>query len=156
MNIREMRLSDIPGLCEIDSRLFKDSWHENFFEDEIKKAYASCFTAEENGIICGYAVVWCIYETAELIRIAVDGEYQKCGIGGSLLEKLLETAENAGCEKMLLEVRETNGTAQRLYKRYGFGQISVRKKYYEGAENALIFEKELMKPSDDGENGTIH
>ncbi len=141
MNIRKMTTEDIPYLCRIDEEAFKDPWSYRFFEDEIKKDYAYCCVLENDGVPCGYAVIWCIYETAELIRIAVDKKYHGQGMGGMLTEHILANA--AGCQKMMLEVRVSNTAAQALYKKYGFKEIAVRKKYYEGTEDALILEREL-------------
>ena len=40
---------------------------------------------------------------------------------------------------MTLEVRESNVSAQQLYKKYGFTNVSTRKAYYrDNNENALV------------------
>ena len=48
-----------------------------------------------------------------------------------------------GVSKILLEVRSSNERAKALYKRAGFNEISKRKNYYDGIEDALIFLKEI-------------
>lgn len=143
MNIRNMKSEDIPYLCAIDNGAFKDPWSTAFFEDEIKKDYAYCCVLENEQGLCGYAVIWNIYETSELIRIAVDTKYQKQGYGSILMDNVINTAEKANCEKMMLEVRASNISAQALYRKYGFTQIAVRKKYYNGVEDAVIMEREI-------------
>ena len=40
---------------------------------------------------------------------------------------------------MMLEVRKSNIPAQKLYKKFGFNEISIRKGYYNG-EDAVIME----------------
>ena len=46
-------------------------------------------------------------------------------------------------KKIILEVRESNTVAQRLYKKYGFKQISKRKKYYVD-EDAKVYQREKI------------
>ena len=39
---------------------------------------------------------------------------------------------------MTLEVRHTNMSAQKLYERFGFVPVGVRKKYYENRDDAIV------------------
>jgi len=43
----------------------------------------------------------------------------------------------------VLEVRQSNVPAIRLYEHFGFVEYFVRKGYYEGKEDALLMEKAL-------------
>ena len=115
MNIREMTAVDIPSAREIDINSFSHPWSEQFFVDELKKDYSRYFVMETDGEILGYVGIWCIYETAELIRIATAPKHLRKGI------------------------RASNIGARKLYKKYGFNEISVRKGYYNG-EDAIIME----------------
>ncbi len=135
--------SDAAGAAAADSAAFLKAWRARDFEDELKKDYASYFVYEHDGVISGYAGIWCIYETAELIRIAVAPPARRAGIAGMLMEHILKCARERGCERMTLEVRKSNFAARSLYKKYGFTEISVRKGYYEG-EDAVIMEKDLV------------
>ena len=44
---------------------------------------------------------------------------------------------------MFLEVRSSNTPAINLYKKAGFTNLSVRKKYYDDGEDAVVMAKEL-------------
>lgn len=139
MTVREMTMDDIPGAVKVDSDAFSDPWGDTAFLEELTKDYSYYFVCEYNGEIAGYAGIWCIYETAELIRIGVSKKFRRLGIGNKLMEQILATSKSHGCERMMLEVRESNIAAQALYKKFGFCGISQRKGYYKG-ENALIME----------------
>lgn len=141
MEIRELKSEDIPYILKLDTASFPDPWSISSFEEELKKDYSYYITAVENGYICGYAGIWCIYETAELIRIAVLPEFRKHGIGGTLVERVLQLAKDKDCERMMLEVRAGNTAAQALYAKYSFKNISVRRGYY-GDEDAVIMERD--------------
>lgn len=139
MNIREMTAADIPSAREIDINSFSYPWSEQFFVDELKKDYSRYFVMETDGEILGYVGIWCIYETAELIRIATAPKHLRKGVGSSLMKKIFECSAECGCERMMLEVRASNIGARKLYEKYGFNEISVRKGYYNG-EDAIIME----------------
>lgn len=139
MTVREMTKDDIPAAVMVDSNAFSDPWGDTAFSEELTKDYSDYFVCEYEGEIAGYAGIWCIYETAELIRIGVSEKFRRLGIGNMLMEQILAASKSRGCERMMLEVREGNIAAQALYKKFGFCQISQRKGYYKG-ENALIME----------------
>lgn len=139
MLIREMKEADIPSVMLIDESAFGKPWSEKSFREEIEKDYSHYIVAEKDGAPVGYAGIWCIYETAELIRIATAADFLRCGIADMMMNVLFELAEGAECERMMLEVRESNFGAKKLYLKHGFSEISVRKGYYDG-ENAIIME----------------
>lgn len=139
MNIRKMVLEDIPEVLVADEKSFTKPWNEGMFTDEIKKEYADYYVAEADGEIIGYGGIWSIYETAELMRIAVIPEFRGRGIAKEIMEAMTECAKDRGCERMMLEVRKSNVSAQELYKKFGFCEISIRKGYYDG-EDAVIME----------------
>jgi ribosomal-protein-alanine N-acetyltransferase len=139
INIRQATKDDIDKLIALDELSFTKSWSFQMFSDEIKKDYAYFYLAEIDNIPVGYAIIWCIYETAELIRIATHPDYRKKGIGNSLIKKALEKAIEQKCETMMLEVNCNNTAAQALYLKNNFRQISIRKGYYDG-EDAVIMQ----------------
>lgn len=142
MIVREMTYNDIASVADVDRAAFSDAWKDDSFADELKKDYSHYFVAETDGEIMSYAGIWCIYETAELIRIATSPNHQKKGVAKELMQAILECAKNCGCERMMLEVRKSNIPAQKLYKKFGFNEISIRKGYYNG-EDAVIMEAKL-------------
>lgn len=137
-----MTLQDIPAALRIDRAAFAKSWSEKDFADELAKNYARYILLEANGEAVGYAGIWCIYETAELIRIAVHPSAQRKGFADALMREIPSLAAQSGCEHMLLEVRSSNAPAQSLYTKSGFHQIDLRRGYYDG-EDAVIMEKKL-------------
>ena len=139
IKIRPATIDDVQKLIEVDSTAFEKSWNFQMFSDELKKDYSFYFIAEINNIPVGFAGIWCIYETAELIRIATHSDYRKTGVGNSLIKTVLKKATEQSCESMLLEVRSSNKAAQALYLKNNFSQINIRKGYYDG-EDAVIMQ----------------
>ena len=138
--IREMTAADIEAVCETEKTAFRDPWDSATVAGELSKDYARYLIADNGGRVEGYAGLWCLYETAELVRIAT--REKRRGTGGALMEAVLDTAREAGCERIMLEVRADNAPARELYKKYGFREMSVRRGYYGGVD-AVIMEKTL-------------
>ena len=67
------------------------------------------------------------FEILDIIYIVVDPLYRKKGIASSLIEYIIN---NENYEKIMLEVRCDNSNAIKLYKKYNFKIINIRKKYY--------------------------
>lgn len=144
MRIREMTAEDIPFVSGLDCSVFRTGWTYEQYRGELEKEFAYYYIAEDEGIPVGFAGVWCIYETAEVSRIAVRQDMRKRGIGGALLSMLIEKAKRSGCERVMLEVRDGNDSAQRLYSRSGFKETALRKNYYTDGD-AVIMTLELNR-----------
>lgn len=140
MIIRKMAAADISDVLAVDAAAFSKPWSADMFSDEINKDYSDYFVAAENDEIIGYGGIWSIYETAELMRIAVLPENRGRGIAKAILGEMTARAKSRGCERMMLEVRQSNVSARGLYKSFGFNEISIRKGYYDG-EDAVIMER---------------
>ena len=72
-------------------------------------------------------------DETEIIDIAVDPTARGYGLATALIEHL-----KGQTLSVFLEVNEHNTPALTLYKKMGFKQISVRKKYYDNKDDALI------------------
>jgi ribosomal-protein-alanine acetyltransferase len=81
--------------------------------------------------LIGYAGLLAGVGEAEVLTIAVDPAREGRGLGAVLLTELMREAARRGCDDVVLEVRVDNDRAQRLYRRFGFAGIGVRKGYYQ-------------------------
>ena len=78
-------------------------------------------------------------EDAHITEIAVRENHRGRGIGELLLIGALRAAVEYGSKAMTLEVRVSNLIAQRLYEKYGFKSVGIRKAYYsDNREDAVI------------------
>lgn len=146
IQIRPMVLEDCQAVYEIDQTCFTDSWSLSMFQELFRYSTNYYFVAEEEQKIYGFAGIMVSVDTADIMNIAVQKEYRGRGIGRQLLEQLTEQAIQCGCEKMLLEVRESNQTARCLYQSCGFVEIAIRKNYYNSpAEHGIIMQLQFRE-----------
>ena len=145
ISVRDMVAADIAAVHELEVRLFPvDAWPLKMFVSELAQPETRRYlVAEAQGGIVGYAGVMCIEPVADVQTIAVVPEYEGRGIGTALLTELISEARRRGAADVLLEVRADNPRAQQLYRRFGFEQIHVRRKYYRDGVDALIMRLEL-------------
>ena len=89
--------------------------------------------------IAGYVSVWYQGDEAHITEIAVRETLRGNGIGELLLIGALRAAVEYGSKVMTLEVRVSNFIAQRLYEKYAFESVGIRKAYYsDNREDAAI------------------
>ena len=89
--------------------------------------------------VVGYVGVWFQGDEAHITEIAVRERLRGNGIGELLLIGSVRAAIQYGSNVVTLEVRVSNLIAQRLYEKYGFKQVGIRKAYYsDNREDAAI------------------
>lgn len=136
-------LEHIDDIMEVEKLSFKIPWSREAFFDEIAgNEVAIYFSAVVGKKVVGYAGMWKVFDEGHITNVAVHPEYRGNGIGGRLLESLIEKAGSTGILKMTLEVRKSNLAAQGLYMKYGFDMGGFRKAYYaDNGEDAIIMWK---------------
>jgi len=148
--LREMRWWDIPTVLDLERELFPDdAWSPGMFWSELADARHPRATrwytvAEEpDGRLAGYAGLMAVAGEGDVQTIAVAERHWGSGLGARLLTRLVRQAVAADCTGMLLEVRVDNDRAQRLYRRFGFESVGLRRNYYQpSGTDALVMRLE--------------
>lgn len=140
LDIAPMSVEDIPEVLRVEARCFPSPWPRNAFRNELtENRLAHYFIARAGDEVIGYGGLWVILEDAHITTIAVDPAHRGCRYGERLLVMLLDEAIERGASWVTLEVRESNRSAQALYKKYGFTVVNTRRGYYsDNDENALV------------------
>ncbi len=83
--------------------------------------------------------MWLMLDEAHVTTIGVKRDLRGHSLGEVLFATLLQIAMDVGAHRATLEVRITNQSAQALYRKYGFHEEGVRRRYYsDNNEDALI------------------
>ena len=89
--------------------------------------------------IAGYVSVWYQGDEAHITEIAVKEPLRGRGVGELLLIASLKAAIGYGSKVMTLEARVSNFIAHRMYQKYRFNSVGIRKAYYsDNREDAVI------------------
>ena len=138
-----MEPRDLHAVIALDQLSFTLPWPESAFIFEIEKNPASrCWVAEIPGdasVIVGMIVVWLIMDEIHIATLAIDPTQRRQRVGQRLLAfTLADGIENGGI-KSFLEVRTGNIAARALYRKFGYEEVGVRKKYYsDNGEDAIL------------------
>ncbi|OGT98053.1 MAG: ribosomal-protein-alanine N-acetyltransferase [Geobacteraceae bacterium GWC2_48_7] len=141
--IRPLAEQDLDQVLLVEQASFPVPWRREHFLHEITTPHSFPFAAVADGVIVGYLCLHVLFETAEILDVAVAPERRGEGIAKLLLEHAEETARSLGAEQIVLEVRASNHAALALYENIGFVRSGIRKQYYEGTEDAVLMEKRL-------------
>lgn len=135
---------DIDFIASAIEAGFVDGWNKNMILSAINGGRFHALIAEECGVLIGFLTYTNgldgVFDLEDLFVMPTE---RKKGTGGALVTEFLERVKNCDGKKILLEVRESNRDAITLYEKFGFKEISVRKKYYADGENASVMIKEI-------------
>jgi ribosomal-protein-alanine N-acetyltransferase len=138
--IRLAAPDDLEDLVVLDGVCFGSSaWAEPSWQAEFDRlADDRVVLVADEGAAVGYVVLLvpaAAEDPVDLLRIAVAPAERRTGIAGQLMTAALDAC--AG-RTVLLEVALGNKSAEALYRRFGFEEISRRRGYYAGGEDAVI------------------
>jgi ribosomal-protein-alanine N-acetyltransferase len=135
VRLRAMTAADLPAVLRLERRLFpEDAWSEQMLRGELDdqpRTRHYVVAEDDGGAIIGYAGLAAAGGQADVQTIAVAPERQGQGVGAALLTELLDEAGRRGAEAVFLEVRADNDRARRLYERFGFHRVGLRRRYYQ-------------------------
>jgi len=109
----------------------------------------SKWSAKGEERITGFAGFWIMSDEAHITTIATRQASRQQGIGELLLQSIIDMAAQREVRIVTLEVRISNTTAQKLYSKYGFTQVGLRRGYYtDNREDAIIMSTDhIASPS---------
>lgn len=138
IKIEEMTFEDYEKIKDNLKEEFDEFWSASILKSELESENSKYIVAKEDDKVVGFAGIIILPDNAEITNIVTKKSERKKGIGSLLLEKLIEMAKNEKKENISLEVNENNISAINLYKKYKFETVGMRKKYYNGKDNAII------------------
>jgi ribosomal-protein-alanine N-acetyltransferase len=143
---------DLDRILQIEQESFSAPWTRKMFEVELNEnPFGHLYTARaateslKPEIAAGYVCFWVVFEELRLMTLAIDCSARRRGVGTELLRYALVCGRFEGASRALLEVRESNAAALRLYEQAGFCRTAVREQYYTNPrEDAILMEKDLL------------
>lgn len=151
--LRSARPDDVPAILAIEQQAASAAhWPPDAYErlvetgvvlvaeqavaESVAQPADATQTANLRGFVCAKAVAgeW------EIENVVVASEFLRQGIADRLMQALLDQANRAAASRILLEVRESNLPARRLYEKHAFREVGRRPKYYRNPkEDAILY-----------------
>ncbi|MAW99277.1 MAG: GNAT family N-acetyltransferase [Sphingomonas sp.] len=148
IDYRDAVLDDGPELSRLAARSFTETFGTLYPASDLNAFLTETFgrglpshlrdpayrvrLAIEEGSMVGFAKIGPVLfpgdwgaNTIELHQLYVLGGWQGEGVGPALMEWAIDSARDAGKDRMVLSVYVDNIRAQRFYARYGFEEIAA-------------------------------
>ena len=168
--LREMAAGDLEAIARLESELFgAEAWSRDLLAAELAASHGpmadrryvvvesedagdaanpSAGAGLNRARLLGYAGLYHAggLTSADLLTIATIPAARGRGIASLMLTELVSTAQQAGCPDVLLEVRQSNEAAQRLYTGHGFAPIGRRRRYYQAPPEDAVVMRLTLRP----------
>ena len=138
--ISEMNLQDLENIKGCLLTDFDNFWSYNILKQELENGKSKYFVAKQENEIVGFAGILLIIDQVNIMNIVVKKDKRNFGIGSLLLEEIIRYSKIHNATSITLEVNEKNIPAIKLYEKYGFKQVGLRKKYYNNEDNAILMD----------------
>ncbi len=134
---------DLDTILAIETMSHPGPWSRTGFEKELSTPWSRFLVLtddETDTRIFGYIVYWIQTEGVSLLNITVDPAWRGLGLSRRLMQLMIQETIREEIPRILLEVRESNRTAIRLYESCGFRKTHERKGFYSNGESAWVME----------------
>ncbi|MDX1386070.1 MAG: ribosomal protein S18-alanine N-acetyltransferase [bacterium] len=132
-------------VLEIERLCFKEPYSRQIFEQELKIKAAILWVVPYRNRVIGYIDYWVVADQMELVSIAVHPKYKGRGVGKFLMGKMVKDGKEKAVSSIILDVRRSNRKAQKLYRKFGFKKVGLRKRYYsDSQEDAIIMKRAFL------------
>ena len=142
ISIKQINKKDIDLCYELDSNTIS-LWSKEQWANEFKKDGTKIFGLLIKNLVIGICVFQVVLDEAQINYFVVKKKFRKKGFGSYLMSHLIKKCEKLNLKKLLLEVSQSNVTAERFYSRFDFSTVGIRKNYYKDGSNALLKEKKI-------------
>lgn len=138
ITFRQMTLEDLASIKKILTSKYDNFWSYDTLELELKNPYSLFLVALNGTEIIGFGGFRQILDNADIMNIVVRKDMRRVGVGSELLSEILRQAKKKKIVTVSLEVNTKNTPALKLYEKFNFKTINIRKKYYNNIDDALL------------------
>lgn len=148
-SFRAMQADDLDRVMQVEVRAYSFPWSRGNFQDSLKSGYVAELLEASAELLLGYYVAMPGVDELHLLNITVVPDFQHCGQGRALLDRLEWQARQHAFSSIWLEVRASNTRARYLYGARGFVEQGVRRGYYPAGglrrEDAVVMKLDLSQ-----------
>lgn len=139
--ISKMQTTDVDEVYDLEEIIHPNHhWSKDSFYNELSNMLSSYYCIRnEEGTLAGYIGIWKIIDEAHVTTLGVHPKFWRNQLGQALIIQIIEDCYKNMIKYITLEVRESNENAIKLYEKFLFDYIGMRKNYYQdNNENAII------------------
>lgn len=141
--ILPMQMQDFEKIKNNLIEDFDDFWKPSVLETELSSPNRRYMMLKNSNEIAAFIGILINANEMEIMNIVVKKLERKKGYASQLLNETIEFARENNFARILLEVNANNISAIKLYEKFGFKQNGIRKGYYNGSDDAILYELKL-------------
>jgi ribosomal-protein-alanine N-acetyltransferase len=149
-----MTLSDLNAVMAVEQAAYEFPWTRGNMVDSLLTGHLASVLLAPDGSVVGYFVAMVGVEEMHLLNLTVAPAYQRQGHARELLDVLVSHCREHSARRLWLEVRPSNARARRIYERYGFRLVGVRRGYYPAGPGRREDAQVMSLDIDDGSEAT--
>jgi ribosomal-protein-alanine N-acetyltransferase len=141
VHIRWMIRRDMADALDIENDGFEFPWSEDDFIRCLRQRNCIGMVAEQEDRVVGFMIYELHKSRLHLLNLAVSKDFRRRGVGAQMMAKLTAKLSTQRRTRILLEVRETNLSAQVFFRALGFRAVSVLRDFYDDTtEDAYLMQ----------------
>lgn len=137
--VTPLERADLADVLAIEKAQFDDPWSLRTLREELEDRSRRYTKAMLDRALAGYLGLMVLDQEAHVNTIATTPGVEGRGVATALLLEGIRAVVRAGVRDLTLEVASRNLRAQRLYERFGFAPVGVRRGYYQrSGDDAIV------------------
>ena len=141
-----MSLEDIAEISNLEKQSFSLPWSkDDFREITLSQLYKSLVARGPQNKILGYIVFYLAADEGHVMNVVSNPKFRRRGVAQTMLNFIHELFKKSQAKSSYLELRRSNYTAYRLYKKLGYAYVGLRKGYYADNKEDAILMKKMLK-----------
>jgi ribosomal-protein-alanine N-acetyltransferase len=143
--IRQYEAKDFGTLHKLDQACFPPGIAYSKFSLQyfLSLPAADCLVAEDGKKIAGFILAETNPPLAHIITLDVAESHRRTGLGSALVAEMEKHFRFHGVHSVLLETAVDNETGIAFWKKHGYREEAVLKRYYLGKVDAYEMRKRL-------------
>ena len=144
VQIRWLIRRDMAEVLDIERASFEFSWTEEDFLCCLRQRNCIGMVAEHDHRIVGFMIYELHKSSLRILNFAVASGLRRQGVGNQMIGKLIDKLSQQRRQEIVLEVRETNLSAQLFFRTQAFRAFCVLRGHYDDTdEDAYVMRYRL-------------
>ncbi|HJT33758.1 MAG TPA: ribosomal protein S18-alanine N-acetyltransferase [Pirellulales bacterium] len=148
VHVRWMIRRDMPEVLAIENSCFEFPWSEDDFIRCLRQRNCIGMVADIDDEVAGFMIYELQKTRLHVLNFAVAEHRRREKVGSRMAAKLMAKLSSQRRTRIVLEVRETNLSAQLFFRHLGFRAVSVLRDFYEDTTEDAYLMQFRHRPSE--------